>query len=203
MLRPFLIVSAVISVLTYGVLPWFYGDTLRDLVDAFGQVDAAGGNDSLSTPLWVELTPALSSFGLIATFLKMVWAYLAAVAGRALLVPARRRPILVALSFILPIVGWWWPYQGVAATIPRSERRSVPLRSWWAAVLLSQFVGLAALIASWWSSVTGGIIGASAAILAIASYALLWRITVRIAAIHNGMVTSPAEVPTSTTTAEA
>ena len=69
---------------------------------------------------------------LAAGLLFLVWFYLAARTAWASGIPARRGPLLSTFSFIIPIVGWWWPYQATMDMVPAGDRRRGIIRGWWA-----------------------------------------------------------------------
>lgn len=62
----------------------------------------------------------------------MLWFYRAANTAWASGIPARRSPMLATFSFLIPIIGWWWPYQAAMDMVPNDDRRRGVIRRWWA-----------------------------------------------------------------------
>ena len=45
---------------------------------------------------------------------------------------ARREPVLATLSFIIPILNLWWPYQSTCDLLPADHPGRLVVRRWWA-----------------------------------------------------------------------
>jgi hypothetical protein len=62
---------------------------------------------------------------------RILWLVRAGDVARRLSLPARRQPIASAIGWIIPILNFWWPYQGVRDLFPPSERPGGRLGWWW------------------------------------------------------------------------
>jgi hypothetical protein len=71
----------------------------------------------------------------------IVWFHRAARAGWSAGLPARRRPMLAALSFIIPVVNLWWPYQSAMDMVPAGDERRSWIQRWWALWLFATLCG--------------------------------------------------------------
>jgi hypothetical protein len=71
----------------------------------------------------------------------LVWFYRAARSGWGSGLPARRSPMLATLSFIIPVVNLWWPYQSAMDMVPADDRRRPIIQRWWAMWLLGTLCG--------------------------------------------------------------
>lgn len=71
----------------------------------------------------------------------MVWFYRAARTGWASGLPARRSPLLATLSFLIPILQWWWPYQAAMDMVPANDSHRVIIQRWWLLWLLATLCG--------------------------------------------------------------
>jgi len=72
----------------------------------------------------------------------LVWFYRAARSGWGAGLPARRSPMLATLSFIIPVVNLWWPYQSAMDMVPADDQRRSVIQRWWAMWLLGTLCGL-------------------------------------------------------------
>ena len=61
----------------------------------------------------------------------LIWQYRAAQTARTLSLPARRSPTLGIISWFIPVVNFWFPYQSVRDCLPPGDPgRSVVARMW-------------------------------------------------------------------------
>ena len=83
--------------------------------------------------------------GLAVGALFLLWFYRAASTGWVSGLPARRRPMLATLSFVIPVLNLWWPYQAMLDMVPAEDPRRVVIRWWWVLWLSGTSVGSADL----------------------------------------------------------
>ncbi len=193
-LRPFLVAAALVGVATWGLLIWGLDGAIQDFFrDYVDELSKAGDDELPPLPIWLSLYPIVTGVTAMATLLTIVWAYLGAVAGRALLLPSRRTPAMLVLGLIVPVINLWWPYQGVSDMVPADQRRSVPLRLWWGTHLFGTFAAYGALLSAIWSAPAAITLGVLAAVAHLTSELTLRVVVSRIATIHRSMVSrSPA-----------
>ena len=70
--------------------------------------------------------------------LRVIWLYRAATLARSLGLDARREPLHAAIGWLIPIINYWWPYQGVTDLFPTGERPDRRIAWWWATSIASQ-----------------------------------------------------------------
>lgn len=79
--------------------------------------------------------------GVSVAVLFLLWFYRAATTGWSRL-PARRGPVLSTLSFIIPVLNLWWPYQAALDMVPADDARRSVIRRWWVLWLFATLCGL-------------------------------------------------------------
>jgi hypothetical protein len=136
----------------------------------------------------------LQPFGYVltaATVVIVIWAYRAAVVGRALGIGARREPAMLVIGWIIPVISLWWPYQSLEDTVPVRGEVQPTLRWWWAAyisqgVLVLALYGIAAVTS--WRLAALGLVPLGA--IAIGSAVSGRRVARDVLAIHEREVTA-------------
>ena len=128
--------------------------TLDDLVD--GDQAAPHGF------WWIGQLGGIVGIGV--SILRVVWLYRAAMLARDLGLPARREPMHAAIGWIIPILNYWWPFQGVTDLFPEGQRPDRRIAWWWTMSIIS---GLGLLIVVAVPFVPAGV-GVVLVILAIA-----------------------------------
>jgi len=93
----------------------------------------------------------LGMVGWIPLVLELMWAYRCATAAAALGIPARRDPVWAMVSWFIPVISWWFPYESIRDCLPpgHPERRTVG--RWWAGYVVGTtgvFAGVAAALVS-------------------------------------------------------
>lgn len=81
------------------------------------------------------LSSALALPGYVALALLLIWVYRVVANGVALGHRGPRDATIAVVSFFIPVVGWWWPYQSLRDAVPESAtaaRRA--LLRWWIGV---------------------------------------------------------------------
>jgi len=96
--------------------------TFRSIVDG----DEAGS----ATGFWV-LAQLASVAGLAVLVLRVLWLYRAATVARALGFDPRREPLHSAIGWLIPILNYWWPYQGMTDLFPEGQRPDRRIAWWW------------------------------------------------------------------------
>jgi hypothetical protein len=109
--------------------------------------------------------------------LLILWLYRAGATARAAGLPLRRDPGLGAVSFIIPILNFWWPYRAVRDTVGADPRaQSLVVRWWtlWVASGLGAFlVFAAAFLPEIFSIVAVGIVAVISVVAAFVGRAVV------------------------------
>jgi hypothetical protein len=85
-----------------------------------------------STPTgWDYIGNVGSLLSITLLVVRILWLVRAGDVARRLGLPARRQPIASAIGWVIPILNFWWPYQGVRDVFPPPERPRGRLGWWW------------------------------------------------------------------------
>jgi hypothetical protein len=112
------------------------------LIDALQ--DGSTAND---TSGWWYLVQLAGAFSIALQVVRILWLYRTATTANELGLHVRRTPIWSALGWIIPIVNFWFPYQGVTDLFPEYHRPDRRIAWWWASSIVAALVPLAALAA--------------------------------------------------------
>lgn len=150
--------------------------------------DFRRGWDTAEGPRFSMGASPLQLFGWVGAAIMVliyIWAFRAATAGRALGIPAPRKPPLVVVGWIVPVIQLWWPYQSVRALVPPDEGMGPLVGWWWASFLAQGVLGLGMFVLVAFVSVTAALWGLiPLAVVAIAYAVLGTRITNQVLAVH-------------------
>src|SRR5262245_17388622 len=114
--------------------------SFQDVLDA-----VRGATDTSTQSGWSALGQAAGAVGIAVLVVRMLWLYRAATTARELGVPARRNPLPAALGWLIPILNFWWPYQGVTDLYPYDRRPDRRIAWWWATSVAASITPLAAV----------------------------------------------------------
>ncbi len=176
--QPLLIVAGVVQAAgmfsSAAQAKWF--------VAHWDELTRPGGATNLRAPDTGPLAGMVLPVALLVGVLFMMWFYRAARAAWASGLPARRSPLLGTLSFIIPIVNFWWPYQSAMDMIPADDPARGLVQRWWILWLTSTLCGLLIFPAQALFDTTAArivaTVGAVAVILAsLAAFAMVGSIT--------------------------
>jgi len=108
-------------------------DQAQWIVDHWSAVSRPNGGDIPAMPPSTasSLGQIASLTGFAIAILFMLWFYRAASTGWSSGIPARRGPMLATLSFIIPILNLWWPYQAALDMVPADDPQRGVIRRWW------------------------------------------------------------------------
>ena len=109
-------------------------------VEHWDELTTPGGSTP-TPPSGSTLTGLVFPLTIAVSVLFMLWFYRAASTGWASGLPARRGPLLSTLSFIIPILNLWWPYQAAMDMVPADDGRRVLIQRWWALWLVGTLCG--------------------------------------------------------------
>jgi hypothetical protein len=129
---------------------------------------------------------------LVAGVMFLLWFYRAAAISAASGIPARRRPVWAVVSFLIPIINWWFPYQSACDLFPEGHpARRLVLRWWvlWITIAIGSILMFAVAFVSKPLLVAVGVITAGAAIPA----AFAARdVVAEVLALHESLAARPA-----------
>ena len=111
------------------------------IVEHWDQLTTAGGN-APTAPSGSAFAGLVFPISIAVSVLFLLWFYRAASTGWASGLPARRSPMLSTLSFIIPVLNLWWPYQAAMDMVPAGDERRVVIQRWWALWLFATLCGL-------------------------------------------------------------
>ena len=89
--------------------------------------------------------------------LRMVWMLRVTRASRALGRSTKRGPGWACAGWILPLLNFWWPYQGVRDVVGDEPGHRRALVWWWVTYLVGTVGGALALMATWTLTVPGSV----------------------------------------------
>jgi hypothetical protein len=110
--------------------------SLGGVVSTVDQLAHGDADSSLPTLWWVGQLGGL--VGIAVSVLRIIWLYRAATLARSLGLDARREPMHAAIGWLIPIINYWWPYQGVTDLFPPGERPDRRIAWWWTTSIVSQ-----------------------------------------------------------------
>jgi len=136
------------------IAPWLRGLLflwpLATAVSLGGMVSfiqrAVDGDDTSSISGYWVLAQLGSLVGLGVLVLRILWLYRAALTARALGLDARREPLHAAIGWLIPILNYWWPYQGMTDLFPEGHRPDRRI-AWWWGMSIASGLGLFVVIA--------------------------------------------------------
>ena len=139
-LRPALLAGGVAQAITLVTSV----DQVQWIVDHWSRITRPGGGDIPTMPASTSSSLGQLSgiVGLAVAILFMLWFYRAAATGWSSGLPARRGPMIATLSFIIPILNLWWPYQAALDMVPADDPQRSVIRRWWALWLFGMLCGL-------------------------------------------------------------
>ena len=154
----------------------------NDVPDGMGQVMAASSASALVSPL-----------SLIGLVLLLVWFHRAITNGIALGYRAPREPVLAVISWFIPIVNFWWPYESLRECVsPNDADTRALIKRWWLLYLAAAFGWLLVvpLVALWLP--LGLAAGAAAIALVVYEAMLTQRMVASVLASHTAI--APARI---------
>ncbi len=104
------------------------------------------------------LSSALAVPAYVVLALLLIWVHRVVANGMALGHRGPRDAVIAVVSFFIPVLGWWWPYQSLRDAVPESatEARRALLR-WWVVWVLSPLVSLPALALAFFSTAAAAV----------------------------------------------
>ena len=147
-------------------------------VEHWDQLTTPGANTP-SPPSGGALTGLIFPLTIAVSVLFLLWFYRAASTAWASGLPARRGPLLSTLSFIIPVLNLWWPYQAAMAMVPADDSRRVVIQRWWMLWLVGTLCGYLIYPAQAIFNTTAAIIVAAVGAVAMLGAALAARVVVQ------------------------
>ena len=164
----------------------------RWMADHWDQIrDSSGTVDSSGNSGAAVLLQLAGVVVLAVTVLFMIWFYRAAVSAAASGLPARRSPILATMSFIIPVLNVWWPYQSACDLLPEDHPGRAAIRRWWF-LWVAFWIGFFAVLGAAFQSVILLAIITSVTVLLALFAAVAGRAVVTQVVDAHGALMSPA-----------
>jgi len=134
--------------------------------------DLSDGGDSGGASAVTLLGQLGGLVGIAVLVLRIIWLYRAATVARDLGLPARRQPMHSAIGWLVPIINYWWPYQGLTDLFPEARRPDRRIAWWWVTSIVSQFTLLIAVVVPFVAGAVAVVLVAAALVPAVAAAAL-------------------------------
>jgi Domain of unknown function (DUF4328)/Protein of unknown function (DUF2510) len=136
----------------------------------------------------VQLLAQIASIGLlVAGVMFLMWFYRAASISSAAGIPARRRPVWAVVTFFIPFVNWWFPYQSACDLFPEGHPARKLVARWWALWIGVTIGGLLMLGAAFLSATLLAIVGIVTAAAAIPAAAAARDVVAESLALHESL----------------
>lgn len=104
---------------------------------------------------------------LVAGVLFLIWFHRSAVLAASAGLTARRQPVLATISFIIPILNFWWPYQSTCDLLPADHPARVVVRKWWALWIACSVGGLTIIATAFMNVIALGVMTGVVVVLAL------------------------------------
>jgi hypothetical protein len=154
---------------------------------------ALDGTDTTSSG-WTTAGDLGALLSLALLVARVLWLRRAGEVARSLGLHLARTPLASALGWIVPILNYWWPYQGVRDLFPEGERPQPQLGWWWACWVTSSVVAaLAGLASAYASAGLAGIAIAVTLVPAIAGAVLEIHLIDEAGAVHRRLADGNGE----------
>lgn len=162
------------------------------IVEHWDQLTTTGGN-APNPPSGGAFAGLVFPISIAVSVLFLLWFHRAASTGWSSGLPARRSPLLSTLSFIIPVLNLWWPYQAAMDMVPAGDDRRVVIQRWWALWLFATLCGLLIYPAQAIFDETAARVVAGVGAVAMVSAAFAARAVVQyVTATHEQLVQSAA-----------
>jgi hypothetical protein len=160
--------------------------SLGGVVSSIDQIASGTDDSSLPTLWWVGQLGGL--VGIAVTVLRVIWLYRAATLTRSLGFDTRRQPLHAAIGWLIPIINYWWPYQGVTDLFPVGERPDRRIAWWWVTSIASQLAIIVVIAVPFVPTPVAVLLVVGALAPAVASAALEMGLVGDAVAIHERLV---------------
>jgi hypothetical protein len=118
----------------------------RWIADHWDEITTPGSDVQQSGNSGAALAGQLAGIVLLVVgVLFLLWFHRAATNAISAGMHARRSPVLATLSFIIPILNLWWPYQSACDMLPAEHPGRLAIRRWWALWIGCTIAGLATI----------------------------------------------------------
>jgi hypothetical protein len=122
----------------------------------------------------------------------IMWFYRAAANAWAAGLPARRSPLLAALSFVIPILNLWWPYQSTLDMLPVDDPRRSLVGRWWLAWLFGALCQAMLIVAAFTMGRTAvDVIAVVGGVSMIVAAVLARAVVLHVTGVHERIVDVP------------
>jgi hypothetical protein len=126
-----------------------------------------------------------SPLGLLGLVLLLIWLHRAVGNGISLGFPAPREPAMAVVSWFIPVVNFWWPYESLRECVdPHDTATRALIKRWWVVYLGAGFGFLVTPLAVLWTPLIA-VVGAGAVGLVIYEARLLQQVVESVLASHS------------------
>ncbi len=122
---------------------------------------------------------------LVAGILFLIWFHRAAVLAASAGLPARRQPMLATISFLIPILNFWWPYQSTCDLLPMDHPARVAVRKWWALWIACSVGGFMIVATAFMNVIALGVMTGLVVVLAVLAAMAARNVVAEISEAHD------------------
>ena len=83
---------------------------------------------------------------LVSLVMLIAWTYRCATAAAVLGIPARREPIWAIVGWLVPVIGYWFPYESVRDCLPPDHPARRDVLRWWLGYVAAAVVAPTAIV---------------------------------------------------------
>ena len=127
----------------------------------------------------------------------LIWQYRAAETARMLSLPARRSPTLGVVSWFIPVVNFWFPYQSIRDCLPLGDPGRSAVARMWAFFIATLVMDAITAVTAFIGSPIAFALAAVTLVLAAGFAAQAWRSVGLIAQAHHRLLYPGAAGPAS------
>jgi hypothetical protein len=164
-----------------GAFQWqWIADHWDDLTSSGSQTNGNSGAAIISQLSGIVL--------LIAGILFLIWFHRSAVLAASAGLSARRQPVLATISFLIPILNFWWPYQSTCDLLPANHPARVVVRRWWALWIACSVGGLTIIATAFMNVIALGVMTGVVVVLALLAAVAARNVVSEISDAHDQLL---------------
>jgi Domain of unknown function (DUF4328) len=132
----------------------WYPEWIRKVADII-RTTPDGQTPVLPTAPGSPLTGFLGLGLILAMVVVVMWTHRVVRLSRNLHYPNARSAVWAAAGWVVPLLNFWFPYQGVRDAVPPGDPARRQILKWWVSISLTIVFSIAAAVAGWFSKSVG------------------------------------------------